>query len=54
MRRALANASRVKNEPIVSRAISRAGTGRRRSRSAGAGMASPGGGLAAGAGGPGC
>jgi len=30
-RRALASARRVRNEPIVSRAISRAGTGRRRS-----------------------
>src|SRR6266496_1981736 len=50
-RRLLANARRVRNEPIVSRPISRAGTGRRRSGSDGAVMASPGGGLAAGAGG---
>jgi hypothetical protein len=49
MRRLLARARRFRNDPIVSREAGRTGTGSRRSRSPGAGMAAPGG-FAAGAG----
>jgi hypothetical protein len=49
-RRLLANARRVRKEPIVSRGISRTGTGSRRGGSSGA-VTAPAGGLAEGAGG---